>query len=105
MDDYLSKPIRPTDLVKLLERVNSNTMAAPWAERDTHVAVPVSTRQSLGTPASNQRLDNIAVLDIEQLQDLRYLPSAPGEATFGALASPLPARPQPRAGQRPRRRR
>ena len=80
MDDYLSKPIRTADLVKLLERVNSRTMAAPWADRGSqHVAIPVSTGSGLGSAPANQHVDNVAVLDIEQLEDLRYLPSSPGE--------------------------
>ena len=83
MDDYLSKPIRPADLTKLLERVNSRTMAAPWAGRDTHVSIPVSAGAAPGAAPAQPRIDNMPILDIEQLQDLRYLPSAPGEATAG----------------------
>ncbi|MEP7155001.1 MAG: ATP-binding protein [Betaproteobacteria bacterium] len=94
MDDYLSKPIRSGELLKLLERVHSRTMAAPWAERGQVVAIPLSAAAAaLSTPvaaaaaaaASNEsaqsRVENVPVLDIEQLQDLRYLPSASGEAT------------------------
>jgi len=81
MDDYLSKPIRTADLIKLLERVSSRAMAAPWSKHETHVAIPVSTPPTPGTAPANQHLDNVPILDIEQLQDLRYLPSAPGEAT------------------------
>jgi HPt (histidine-containing phosphotransfer) domain-containing protein len=82
MDDYLSKPIRTDDLVKLLERVNTRTMAAPWAERGAHhVAIPVSTGPGLGAAPVGKKIDSVPVLDIEQLEDLRYLPSAPGEPT------------------------
>ena len=83
MDDYLSKPIRPPDLSKLLERVHSQNMAAPWAGRDTQVAIPVSTSPAPGAAVAHQRIDSLPILDIEQLQDLRYLPSAPGEVTAG----------------------
>ena len=83
MDDYLSKPIRINDLIKLLDRVNSKTLAAPWAGRETHVAIPVTTNPAPGVGAkpANQHIDTVPILDIEQLQDLRYLPSAPGEVT------------------------
>lgn len=79
MDDYLAKPIRTADLVTLLERVNSKTMAAPWAQRATHVAIPVSPTPVLGATVDNQHVNNVPILDTEQLEDLRYLPSAPGE--------------------------
>jgi len=95
MDDYLSKPIRSADLVKLLARVNNRTMAAPWDERGQPVAIPLSAAAAAGGPVSAPLpaaangndaaalgfIEKVPVLDIEQLQDLRYLPSAPGEAT------------------------
>ncbi len=81
LDDYLSKPIRPAELALLLERVRNHSMASPWAERETHVAIPMSMQAVLGTVPANQPIDQVPVLDIEQLQDLRYLPSAPGEST------------------------
>ena len=85
MDDYLSKPIRTTDVVKLLERVNSRTLAAPWAARETPLTIPIVTSPgSVPVDAATsaiQPIDNLPILDIEQLQDLRYLPSIPGEVT------------------------
>ncbi|MEO8101562.1 MAG: ATP-binding protein [Betaproteobacteria bacterium] len=81
MDDYLSKPIRPADLVKLLDRVHNRTLAAPWTGRESPVAIPVTSSAVAAVAMPNQRVDSVPILDIEQLQDLRYLPSVPGETS------------------------
>jgi PAS domain S-box-containing protein len=83
MDDYIAKPIRSSELVKLLERVKSKMLAAPWADRATQQPITVSaTPRATAAEASVGLLP--PVLDIEQLQDLCYLPAAPGEEADSA---------------------
>ena len=80
LDDYIAKPIRSTELASLLERVRNKVLAAPWADRDQDGAIAVPTVQkAVASPAAGG--DSLPVLDIEQLQDLCYLPAAPGEAS------------------------
>jgi len=70
MDDYISKPIRAADLTRLLERMvptGGDVESAPAAE---------PTRPPPPAPAMAARafIESLPVLDVEQLEDLRYLP-------------------------------
>jgi PAS domain S-box-containing protein len=79
MDDYIAKPIRSAELVKLLERVKSKMLASPWAERNLELGVIVPAARVVSAPPAVDGLP--PVLDVEQLQDLCFLPAAPGEDT------------------------
>ena len=76
MNDYISKPIRTGDLKRLFERLFPPNMAE----------LPPPTEQILSRPfspnsaAATARTKGLPILDIEQLEDLRYLP-APGSAS------------------------
>ena len=78
MTDYISKPIRTGDLQSLFKRlfpvgaalrpINTDTQMTP------QLTPQISPQQVLEVPAA----DVLPILDIEQLDDLRYLPAAPG---------------------------
>ena len=76
MNDYISKPIRTGDLKRLFERLFPPNMAE----------LPPPTEQILSRPfspnsaAATARTKGLPILDIEQLEDLRYLP-APSSAS------------------------
>jgi PAS domain S-box-containing protein len=93
MDDYLSKPIRATEIAAVLERTTGEHLRftkttaslasipqiAPAAEKQQ------ATPQTLEPkpPAVDRktliaRIDALPLLDHEQLEDLRYLPATPG---------------------------
>ncbi|MEQ1518587.1 MAG: ATP-binding protein, partial [Usitatibacteraceae bacterium] len=73
MNDYISKPIRPGELKSLLERLFPG-MAAPPVQAESRVTAPVPASNPLPTA------EQPPILDIEQLEDLRYLPAAAGAA-------------------------
>jgi CheY-like chemotaxis protein len=71
MDDYISKPIRPGDLTSLFERVfplQTSTESAVTSPPATEAAAQPAVT---GAP----RPEELPILDIEQLEDLRYLPA------------------------------
>jgi len=79
MDDYIAKPIRSVELVKLLDRVKNRMLAAPWADRGADQIL--SAIPAARIPAQTAAVDGVLpVLDLEQLQDLCFLPAASGEA-------------------------
>ena len=73
MSDYISKPIRTGDLRALFERIFPPDIVEP---PPTGHSVP---RPSFpNTLAAVARTELLPILDTEQLEDLRYLPAAPG---------------------------
>lgn len=99
MDDYISKPIRATEIAAVLERTTGHRAAAqPAHDSAANVSPVVSPSQQVNvsqppmSPSPNivndgstldrkaliARIDAIAELDREQLEDLRYLPATPG---------------------------
>lgn len=76
MNDYISKPIRPGDLKKLLERLfpaaTPNAAAPPEPAASP---LPPAQRAESSAPTST-----LAILDTDQIEDLRYLPAASGAA-------------------------
>jgi PAS domain S-box-containing protein len=98
MDDYLSKPIRATEISAVLGRVipqsrstTSPPTPTPVVTSKTEAAMPVTKPAAPSMTASNapepltldlkaltSRIDALPELDHEQLEDLRYLPATPG---------------------------
>ncbi len=79
MDDYLSKPIRKQELLGLLGRAASKTVsAATTSPVAAAIAVPAAGGAASGV--ADERVSALPVLDTEQVEDLRYLPSASGES-------------------------
>jgi CheY-like chemotaxis protein len=84
MDDYLSKPIRTADLVNVLERIQKRASGLPDATREStaeHRTAPPTTTHEV---RSDARLIDTPILDLEQLEDLRYL-TPPPDATNAAI--------------------
>ena len=79
MSDYISKPIRTADLKGLFARLLSTNMADQTVPTDQKVSLLAAPN---GAPAPVRRKE-LPILDIEQLEDLRYLPAASG-ASVGA---------------------
>ncbi len=78
MDDYIAKPIRSAELVRLLDRVKNRMLAAPWADRGSdQISAMPAARISANPAVVDGALP--PVLDVEQLQDLCFLPAASGE--------------------------
>jgi PAS domain S-box-containing protein len=80
LDDYISKPIRRDDLLALLKRcvphklINVGNVVQPTPQVDVTVAAPQNNRS--GTHARlAPDLSGLAILDFEQLEDLRGLPA------------------------------
>jgi PAS domain S-box-containing protein len=78
MDDYISKPIRTADLTALVERLSQRQGSRPSAQTEATVPMPAQL--------SRNTIDALPILDTEQLEDLRYLPAAPGESGGGDSA-------------------
>ena len=88
MDDYIAKPIKMNDLTHALQRAclelnpNSDVTAAvidnPAAITSTPSLVePEAIKKRRAKKATAER--DFALLDTDQLEDLRHLPAAPGE--------------------------
>jgi CheY-like chemotaxis protein/HPt (histidine-containing phosphotransfer) domain-containing protein len=87
LDDYISKPIRREELVMLLARCVPSKHSAPvdapaadGAEPGNAAAQNLASIASAhtATPRLGQDISGIAVLDFEQLEDLRGLPADSG---------------------------
>ena len=76
MNDYISKPIRTGDLKRLFERLFPPNMAELLPPTEQILSRPFSPNSA----AATARTKGLPILDIEQLEDLRYLP-APGSAS------------------------
>ena len=74
MNDYVSKPIRPGDLTRLFERVLPAAVAMQPSPAASRGSVPELPN---GAPTI-AHVEELPILDIEQLEDLRYLPAASG---------------------------
>ncbi|MBL8510089.1 MAG: response regulator, partial [Betaproteobacteria bacterium] len=95
MDDYLAKPIRAADLKNLLGRWSAEHQGdTSENEAATPPQQDLPSTGQLGNTAYTSpavlSVELLPVLDIEQLEDLRYLPAAPGsdlsaENTVGSL--------------------
>ena len=73
MTDYLSKPIRTADLKSVFERILPHAKTPlPQVEQNP------SKTQSQYSGGAAASAAGLPILDIEQLEDLRYLPAAPG---------------------------
>ena len=77
MDDYLSKPIRTAELVKVLERIQNRVAGAQGNSLDSNTKQPVAQPITAGAIPSDARLIDTQILDLEQLEDLRYLTPPP----------------------------
>jgi len=87
MDDYISKPIRPDELIALLSRAVphyalSSGRALPQSGTSVSNLAPVATTPVSRSYQVNSGL-NLPILDMEQLEDLRGLPSGV-DGEFGA---------------------
>lgn len=71
MDDYISKPIRVADLTALTERLAKRLSHAPAF---AIASPPAGSLANAGNAAP--AFETIPILDIEQLEDLRYLPAS-----------------------------
>ena len=79
MNDYVSKPIRTGDLRSLFERLIPKITSSQPANAEAPMpATPAITRVSVAP-----RQAELPILDTEQLEDLRYLPTAKGDAGDG----------------------
>jgi PAS domain S-box-containing protein len=85
LDDYISKPIRREELIALLARCvphKASAPALPVSTADRAVSPPVTAIPRPSMPPSAPRLgpdlSGVAVLDFEQLEDLRGLPADSG---------------------------
>ena len=79
MNDYISKPIRTGDLKRLFERLfppNVAELSPPPPPSEPMLSRPFIPNSA----AATARTKGLPILDIEQLEDLRYLP-APGGAS------------------------
>ena len=76
MNDYISKPIRTGDLKRLFERLFPRNLAEVAPPLEQIVSRPTSPISAVATV----RTKGLPILDIEQLEDLRYLP-APDSAS------------------------
>ncbi len=88
MDDYLSKPIKMANLLKLLTRLNNDFNNSHIDPKLPSVAIgtPLEKKTIMKTDAINlappmaitiSNPDTLPILDKEQLEDLRYLPAVP----------------------------
>jgi PAS domain S-box-containing protein len=83
LDDYISKPIRPDDLLALLKRCVPQKFTAAYSR--VQPPTQVSTAAAVSHAVPNNRaeavaglapdLGGLAILDFEQLDDLRGLPA------------------------------
>lgn len=87
MDDYVSKPIRPTELNALIERVlpESKRLIATI----DNVSNPASIHATHGLLSMEKTVIDasppLPILDLDQLEDMRDLPSGdPNDTTSGA---------------------
>ncbi|MEO8383873.1 MAG: ATP-binding protein [Betaproteobacteria bacterium] len=79
MNDYVSKPIRTGDLKNLFERIFLRNKNSQTGNGETPMPPSqVSTRVSAAP-----RQGELPILDTEQLEDLRYLPTAKGDPGDG----------------------
>lgn len=87
MDDYLSKPIRTAELIRVLERIQRRAAGTPLAAMDSDSELAVAQPLTVNALPPDARLTDTQILDLEQLEDLRYLtppPDASNPATDNA---------------------
>jgi len=83
LDDYISKPIRRNDLLALLKRcvphkfIDANIGVQPPSQVNTAAALPTAPTNNDAGPVARlaPNLSGLAILDFEQLDDLRGLPA------------------------------
>ena len=94
MDDYLAKPLRPAELVRVLDRVHSRDTSASDSADAVAAAIgtpaPVPFPEPTRPPPVAVQLDAMPILDIEQLEDLRYLTPTTDDARSNADDAPDP---------------
>jgi PAS domain S-box-containing protein len=100
MDDYISKPIRATEISAVLERTTGHRAVTEVSANSAANMSPIVSPQANATQQNGMapnnafgaaseasktdrkaliaRIDAIPELDHEQLEDLRYLPATPG---------------------------
>ena len=79
MDDYVSKPIRTGDLKSLFKRLNPKDTGSQPANPET----PMPSTPDIAHVSAAPRQVELPILDTEQLEDLRYLPTAKGSGGDG----------------------
>jgi signal transduction histidine kinase/CheY-like chemotaxis protein/HPt (histidine-containing phosphotransfer) domain-containing protein len=91
MDDYLSKPIRRAELVKVLERIQNRATGSQGNPLDSIAKHALKQAIAECEVRSDPRLIDTQILDLEQLEDLRYLtpPPDPSNLTVDLEADPV----------------
>ncbi len=79
MNDYVSKPIRTGDLRSLFERLIPKSTSSQPANTEA----PMPSTPAITPVSAAPRQAELPILDTEQLEDLRYLPTAKGDAGDG----------------------
>ncbi len=91
MDDYLSKPIRTAELVKVLERIQNRASDTESTALDSIAKHSISQPTTVVAIPPDARLIDTQILDLEQLEDLRYLtpPPDPSNPTIEDADDPV----------------
>ena len=96
MNDYVSKPIRTSDLKSLFERIFTTEVSRQATPTESQMSAPLSPgRAAVASPAGQ-----LPILDTEQLEDLRYLPATVGSVHEGSAVGGLIALYQTKAIER-----
>ena len=96
MNDYVSKPIRTSDLKSLFERIFTAEVSRQPTPAESQMSPPLSQNHADAVSPAEQ----LPILDTEQLEDLRYLPATVGSVHGGSAVGGLIALYQTKAIER-----